>query len=307
MARTSEEAVERFTPRISEERWAAIAPFVRSVVREAFDMSPVPFVVADRMSAIAGFVAWAVDQGLPLDVEAIFHPATVNRYAQTLKGFKDSTRCCRRATLTTVSRRLTKAAPWEPRREVISWQSSKVPYTEAQIRRLVECAGQQSTPLRVRVLTGVTALGLGAGLSAAEMANVRGSDVSLRRSHVLVAVPGARARVVPVLDRHEQIVRNLARTAGSARLIADTAPRPSYVPEVISDCDIPASLQYLSATRLRITWEVMMLEAVPLPVFLRLSGHGIGVHVGALAEYVDMTPRKWTPREIDAITKADPW
>ncbi|QKT13232.1 hypothetical protein [Rhodococcus sp. W8901] len=259
------------------------------------------------MVEVTALVSWAVDQGLPLDVEQIFHPATVNRYVQTMEGFAERTRSCRRATLTTVSRRVTTVAPWQPRREVISYKTTKVPYTDTQIRRLIDCAGRQSTPTRVRVLTGVVALGLGAGLTSKEMVDVTGSDVSLRRSHVLIAVPGARPRVVPVLDRYAPTVRELARRAGAGRLIVDSPPRPSYVPEVIARCDIPAALQYVSAIRLRLTWEVLMLRSVPLPVFLRLSGHGIGINVRPLAEHVGVTPRRWTAHEIDVISNAAPW
>ncbi|MGW3485339.1 hypothetical protein [Rhodococcus indonesiensis] len=40
---------------------------------------------------MTALVRWALDQRLPLDVEQIFHPATVNRYAVTIPGLSDAT------------------------------------------------------------------------------------------------------------------------------------------------------------------------------------------------------------------------
>ncbi|NMM88380.1 hypothetical protein B2J88_29195 [Rhodococcus sp. SRB_17] len=66
----------------------------------------------DRIATVTGLVAWAREQGLPLDVGQIFHPATVNRYAVTPRlGVSDATRRSRRATVTTLSRRITRTAP----------------------------------------------------------------------------------------------------------------------------------------------------------------------------------------------------
>lgn len=90
-------------------------------------------------------------------------------------------------------------------------------------------------------------------------------------------------------------------------MIVDSPPRPSYVPEVIARCDIPEALQQVSAVRLRLTWEVLMLRSVPLPVFLRLSGHGVGIRVRPMAEFLDAAPRTWTTHEIGVIAQAAPW
>lgn len=44
-----------------------------------------------RIGIVTALVRWALDQRLPLDVEQIFHPATVNRYAVTIPGLSDAT------------------------------------------------------------------------------------------------------------------------------------------------------------------------------------------------------------------------
>ncbi len=112
-----EDVLELYVPRGGDpDWWEEIAPFVRDVVRRGFEPSPVAQVVRGRIWKVTSLVRWALEQGLPLDVEQIFHPATVNRYALTVAGgLSDATRCTRRATLTGgLSRRITRVAPWEP-------------------------------------------------------------------------------------------------------------------------------------------------------------------------------------------------
>ncbi|RZI63432.1 MAG: hypothetical protein EOP79_18510, partial [Variovorax sp.] len=84
--RTSEQIIELYTPRMPAQEWEEIAPFVRVVVRCGFTPSQIAKVTATRISEVASIVAWAREQGLPLDVEEVFHPATVNRYAMTAPG-----------------------------------------------------------------------------------------------------------------------------------------------------------------------------------------------------------------------------
>lgn len=82
--RTPEQIIDLYTPRMPAQEWEEIAPFVREVVRRGFTPSEVAKAAASQISIVASMVAWAREQGLPLDVEEIFHPATVNRYAVTL-------------------------------------------------------------------------------------------------------------------------------------------------------------------------------------------------------------------------------
>lgn len=111
--RTSEEIIEQYTPRMPAQQWEEIAAFVRDVVRRGFGPCCTRQWL-NQISTVTSMVAWAREQGLPLDVEQIFHPATVNRYAVTVPGLADATRSCRRSALTALSRRITRVAPWEP-------------------------------------------------------------------------------------------------------------------------------------------------------------------------------------------------
>jgi integrase len=307
-ARTPEDIVEMYIPHLPAEIWDAIGPFVRDAVRRGFEPTAVPKVAGVRIAMTASLVAWAVEQGLPLDVEQVFHPATVNRYAITIPGLSDATRSSRRATLTTLSRRITHTAPWEPPRELLPDQWLLTLYTDAQTRWLVECASQQPTPSRQHRLAAALALGLGAGLRATEMIRVTASDVRVRRSRVFVRVGGPPVREVPVLERYAPSVVEAARRAGGGHLFRDPVPRVEYVSHLVNSCDIPKRLRPLTAARLRVTWEVTALQAVPLPVFMTLAGLTSVASLRQVFALVsnNTSRRSWTAAELESITKAVP-
>ncbi|WP_245709232.1 hypothetical protein [Rhodococcus tukisamuensis] len=257
---------------------------------------------------MTSLVRWALEQGLPLDVEQIFHPATVNRYAVTIGGLSDATRCTRRSTLTTLSRRITRTAPWEPPREVLRYPRSTVPYSGTQVSQLLWWAPRQRSTVRQQGLAAAVALGVGAGLRGTEMLGVRASDVRRRGEHVIVAVRGPRARQVPVRPEYAAAVLDAAEQAGGGHLFRDPVPRVEFVGLLLGRCEVPAGLEPVTASRLRLTWEVAMVQALPLPVFMRMSGL---TNTNRLSDILDgITQRKrrwWTSAELDALAEAVPW
>jgi len=307
-ARTAEEILARYTPQMPPEKWSQIGPFVRSVIYEAYPNSERAKVSAGRIGIIAALVSWAVDQGLPLDVEQIFDPATVNRYAVTTPGLAQASRATRRATLSTVSRRVTRRAPWEPRREPLDGRNGPVPYTDAQARWLLECVGMQRTSVRTRALGTAVVLGLGAGLRSSEMIGVLGSDVTVRNPHLLVTVTaGERRRTVPVLDRYSPLLAELARRAGGESLFRpQPLTRVEFVAHLLHRCEIPERLQPVTVARLRATWAVAVLSAVPMPTFLRLAGYIDIEQIRGLLPYVADAGRRMTRTELDLIGRAVP-
>ncbi|WP_255025069.1 hypothetical protein [Rhodococcus sp. GA1] len=306
-SRTVEESIDLFTPNIPAQLWEEIGPFVRDVVRGGFEPTSVPQVVRGRMGIVASMVGWAVEQGLDLDVEEIFHPATVNRYAVTFPGLSDATRCTRRATLTTLSRRITRTAPWEPPRDLLPYPVAYRPYTDGQTRLLLRWVDRQATVRRSHGMSCVLGLGLGAGLQTSEVLAVTGDDIVRRRSHLAVRVRGTRRRTVPVLERYVPIVADCATRAGRAHLFCEPQPRVEYVSMVLGRCEIPARLRPLRVSRLRATWATAMIQTVPLPVFQTLFG---STDVGALHRLLAFVPSGRRvfddPELVDLIIGAAP-
>ncbi|WP_231496494.1 hypothetical protein [Rhodococcus sp. UNC363MFTsu5.1] len=291
-----------------EQEWEAIRPFVVDVVRRGFAATPVGQVTVGHMVMVTSLVRWALEQGLPLDVEQIFHPATVNRYAVTVPGLSEKTRCTRRATLTTLSRRITRAAPWEPRRVVLHYARTANPYTFAEVSRLLWWAPRQVTAIRRRGLAAAVALGAGAGLRGTEMMSVRSSDVRERGAHVVVTVHGSKTRQVPVRPAYAGAVLEAAEKAHGGPLFHDPLPPVWAVGELLINCDVPETLRPLTSTRLRLTWECAMIQAVPLPVFMRLSGRtGTGRLADILSWVHPRTRPWWSAAELDVLSQAVPW
>ncbi|NMN99103.1 site-specific integrase [Antrihabitans stalactiti] len=305
-ARTAEEILALYTPQMPAERWSQIGPFVRSVISEAYPAAERAKVSGNRIGVVAGLVSWALDQGLPLDVEQIFAPATVNRYAVTVPGFAETSRSSRRTLLTTVSRRVTRRAPWEPRRDPLDSRSTPFPYTDAQARWLVECVDMQRTSLRYRGLGTAVVLGLGAGLRTAEMVGVLGTDVTVRNPHLLVTVTGEqRPRTVPVADRYGPLLAELARNAKSEPLFrAPPIPRIEFVPNLLHRCEIPEPLRPVTVARMRATWAVALLTTVPMPTFLRLAGYNDIDQIRGLLPYIPAAGPQLSRDELDHITQA---
>ncbi|MGO4202775.1 hypothetical protein AB4Z09_13685 [Rhodococcus sp. TAF43] len=306
--RTPDEVIERYTPVMPAQLWEAIGPFVRDVARRGFTSTATPKVTGVRIGAVASIVAWAVEQGLPLDVEEIFHPATVNRYAVTVEGLSDATRCTRRATLTALSRRITRTAPWEPKRDVLPYPRLQGPYTWAQAARLCAWAPRQRTALRRQRLSAALALGFGAGLRATEMITVTASDVRVRGDRVIVSVRGRRERQVPVLAPYADAVAEAAGRAGGGHLFRDPVPRVEYVSTVLNRCEIPDRLRPLTAARLRLTWEVAVVQAVPLPVFMTLAGLTTAQRLEQVLAFVDeRAGRSWIRAGRDVRNEVRLW
>lgn len=93
-------------------------------------------------------------------------------------------------------------------------ERAKAPYKDSEIAAYVALAEAQPTPARAMRLSGLIALGAGAGLMGADLRAVRGSDVMARSGGVVVVVKGRRPRVVPVLARHHERLMTAASFAG---------------------------------------------------------------------------------------------
>ena len=76
-------------------------------------------------------------------------------------------------------------------------------------------------------------LGLGAGLDGMDMRYVIGRHVLARSEGLLVVVEGARARVVPALERYQEMLATCAEFSGARNMVGAsprrerTSPPPS--------------------------------------------------------------------------------
>ena len=154
--------------------WAVAKPFVLSC---AEDLAVDEGAAAVRVvRVLARLAAWALTEGLPLDVEVVLDPDTVERFIASGVGH-DRSRATYRSELRRLGPLLTRRAPWEARPPAVSRRQVAPPYTPEELGRLRAYATAQPTAQRVRAARALLALGAGAGLDGRWVSRVRAQDV----------------------------------------------------------------------------------------------------------------------------------
>ena len=105
--------IPHYQPRdIDRTVWQAVRPFLLVCLDSlALGRGPGAQRVVRVLTKLAG---WAVGEGLPLDVEVVLDPDTVERFVAV--GLADDrSRATYRAVLRRIGPKLTKTAPWEAR------------------------------------------------------------------------------------------------------------------------------------------------------------------------------------------------
>ena len=116
-------------------------------------------------------------------------------------------------------------------------------------------------------------LGLGAGLDGLDMRYVTGHHVLERSGGLVVVVEGARARVVPVLERYQAMLVVCASFSGAHNMAGGIAPtRKNVTTPVLARLSGGVDLKRLSVSRMRSTWISEQLERLGVPALLRAAG-----------------------------------
>lgn len=252
--------------------WATIQRFVwECVQRLQLDRErSSAWRVVRELARIAG---WAVEQGLPLDVEMVLDPDTVERFI-TVGLADDRSRATYRGVLRRVGPALTRRAPWPPKAATVAFRQVATPYRNAEVAQLRADANMQSTPARARAARALLALGLGAGLDGRWLARVTAADVTVGSGGlVLVRVGEPAARTVPVLEEWEAEVADLANTAGADFLVGGRSTAKNRAGQLAASITIGNGHPRFSASRLRSTWLVTHLAmGTRLPELARAAG-----------------------------------
>lgn len=150
------------------------------------------------------------------------------------------------------------------------------PYTTADVAALRSWALGQTTQTRLVQCHVLLALGLGAGLSAAEVADLRMGRIHVDSDGVLVEVVGTRARLVPVLEEWEQVLADVGRAAIRPDLYVFGGPRrkvshKNTVSNFVRATNI--GRVHPSLQRMRVTWIVGHLVAgSPAKALMQAAG-----------------------------------
>ncbi len=258
-----------YRPQLPADDWANIAPYVHDVVTRAEPL--VAYSAKELYPAVTQLVHFAYSSFAPLEDDVVFDPLHIGRFVNHhLASYNRASRNTIRARLRRVSEALLGDEAVGKFKALGKAEASR-PYTSAELAVLAAWAWQQKTMERRTSAGALLALGLGAGLTGAEIIAARGADVSKGGGQITVG--GSAARVVPVLA--EWVGRVQARRevlhgdgwmfradqrGGNINLITDfvSRGRPSV---------------QLQARRMRATWLAQHLEAgTPLKRLLRIAG-----------------------------------
>jgi hypothetical protein len=117
---------------------------------------------------------------------------------------------------------------------------------------------------------------------------VRGTDVICRSGGVIVAVRGARPRVVPVLSRYHGRLLAAAAFAGTAPVCGGTDPgRRNITTPLARSLSGGAGLPRLDTSRLRATWLAQVAQLIGLPAFMHAAGITCSQRLGDITAILD--------------------
>jgi len=277
--------IEGYRPKDVPETWdSTIRPFVVTALRAA---EPQGTPSVEQWARVLTLISsWCVAEGIPLDIERVLDPDTVERFTSTrLKGFPS--RHHYRTVLRRLGRRLTKRAPWPPRPEPMKRRKVALPYSATELDQLWEDAQRQSSPPRRRTAMALICLGAGAGIDGRWCTKVRGTDVRRLGGVVVVQVNGPSPREVPVLERFEEHMLRIAEEAGDDLLIGPFSQHRNRTYKIASRFEPGHGHPNLSVKRLRSTWIVEHLSrGTRVPELLAAAGTSRVESIDELLEFV---------------------
>lgn len=269
---------------ISEARWAQVRDLaVDQVLRLNVGLETMRRLIR----ALAYLASWCVDQHIPIDVEHVLDPDTVERYcAEGLSG-TDAALSRVRGDLRRLGRTLSATAPWEPPPVPLARTKLPAPYSWAELAIIERDIARQATPLRRETARAMWLLGLGAGLDGRWNTKVRGTAVSKVADVAVVAVPDPVARLVVVRAAYAPDLLELAADVGDGLLVGERKVSKNSASEFAAEITIDGGRLAFSPARLRSTWLVSQLEAgTQIPVLLQAAGMGTFGSLGDLLRYV---------------------
>jgi hypothetical protein len=223
--------------------------------------------------ACAKVGAFAQSVGLELTFETVLCPSVIERCIVTSTSLSEPTRATLRSNLRYVGDRVVPGR--SPAPVALSRQRAKAPYSPAEIDAYLALAAHQPTLSRRRRATGLLCLGAGAGLTGADLREVRGSSVTRRFGAVVVEVTAGRhPRSVPVLARYGDTLFEVAQASGDGFVAGGTdARRRNVTDSLVASLHAPgAGLDRLEVARLRSSWLASVAENIGLRSFLDAAG-----------------------------------
>lgn len=269
-----EGAINKYEPRAAAREWPIIGNFVRDAVRDCHQRTA--YSARELLIVGSKHTAWCESVGYPLERDIVFRREIIAEFINTAcEDVTVSTRGNYRSKLFRMSEHLLSPHLRHSRVPPVRRDDPARPYTPGEVSALRSWALGQNTSYRRANAWSLLALGLGAGLSAAELSYVTAGHIVTDAHGVLVLVEGPRARQVPVLQEWESPLLQAVTDAGMPSQFLFRADRTKTHRHLVSnfvDKTIPSAVR-ASSQRMRATWLVThMVAGVRADVLLRAAG-----------------------------------
>lgn len=293
---TATEVIDTYTPSakspLTQQQWAEHSNFVRDSVRASNPRTA--STAFTRIQIVAAYLAWCLADDVPVHPEQVFLPHRVEHYCATAIAHRTTrTLSTVRGALRSVGEASTRRAPWPHRPETHQKHSYvQSPYTGAQVAHLIEACDAQGTPTRRHAMKAMVTLGLGAGLTSWEMAELHASDVITHPTYDQVRIIVLPSRIVPARAPFVTALDELCLAEPEGPLAA-RPPRKGVVdPLSVArlGLHVPEALSTLTIDRLRTTWAVDCLSSgLALPDFLPMTTATTGQNLRYYVPHLHLT------------------
>ncbi|MFP7761840.1 tyrosine-type recombinase/integrase [Marisediminicola sp. LYQ85] len=260
-----------YTPRLAPQRWEPIADFVRDAVAVT---APQTSYTSNRIFLVLSlYVDWAVNiVGLPMTTKVLFRRETIAMFiARPPRELGEGTLRNYRSMLLRVAEVLLpehNATAMKP----LNGRTSVAPYTEKEEEQLRLWAAGQNTDLRRRRAKAMIAFCGGAGLRAAEIAELNVGDV-IFDGGALVTVTGTNAREVPMLAEWAGFAHEALHDMEPDAPVFGTRNRNSHKNLLSRFTEKTSGPIRPRSDQLRATWIVKHLTAgTPMKELMRAAG-----------------------------------
>ncbi|MFJ2543061.1 hypothetical protein [Microbacterium sp. NPDC087589] len=262
----AEEVLETYTPHIPTNIWNELKPFVVETVRSHYTEGRTRDDIHHGLMTLTGFADWVLTLGLGSLDETILRADVIDAYttyrSTEVAGFLAERERKRL--------RVIAGLPAGPEDRAVSTSSTpQTPYTveeQGEIRRWSQWQSREGSR---RNASSIATLGLGCGLTAAEMMTARRDDIIVLDDNLLgVRTPD---RTIPVLHSWHDELEVLSQGPDDGYLIGRTwSTRNSMTLKSIID-GLPGLRP--SPQRMRASWMLAHVDAgTPLPDFLDAAG-----------------------------------
>lgn len=263
-----------YVPTFLEQYWEVVREFVLAAVNEVSGRTP--YSDGDLLLVTSRLALWCWQSaGIPLDPHQVYRREVIERFCtEGLTHYSASSRGNLRSQLLRMAELLLE--PQNARRRLVPLASGKPsrPYSPEEQAALRSWARSETTAARRLNAEVLLSLGLGAGLSAIEIGNLRVADVIVDEIGVMVRVSQERVRTVPVLREWESALRNRRRDFAADCYVFREGRSMVYDNMISNFVGRSRNRDVLPQTqRLRATWIVHHLDAsTPLAALVDAAG-----------------------------------